>query len=272
MVTAQPSPGAAKTPRSPGDAPAVETDRRVYAIGDIHGRLDLLEQLHALIAADARDAETGLAKVLVYLGDYVDRGPESKGVVEALARPGLSGFEAVHLKGNHEDMMVRFLDEEPDIGDLWIANGGAETLASYGIDVPWRSDGAGLTRAGEDLRRLLPAAHLEFMRRLRSWYRDGDYLFVHAGVRAGVAIEAQEDADLLWIRGGFLDCDDDLGDIVVHGHTPTVVPDRRSNRIGIDTGAVFTGRLTCLVLEGTDQRFLSTEPDERSFAASESVC
>jgi serine/threonine protein phosphatase 1 len=254
MVSAQHGPGATEAHHEP----AIEAGRRLYAIGDIHGEVALLDALHARIIEDARDAECDAVKVFIYVGDYVDRGPDSRAVVEMVARSGLTGFETVHLKGNHEDMMLRFLDGDRDIGSLWLFNGGAETLESYGVTAPSPSNTDGLAAARAELARLLPAAHLDFLRGLRRWYRDGDYLFVHAGVRAGVALDDQRDEDLMWIREGFLERDQGLGGMVVHGHTPTAEPDLRVYRIGIDTGAFFSGRLTCLVLEGTSRCVLST--------------
>ena len=227
---------------------------RVYAIGDIHGRLDLLSRLHQMILEDAGSAAGD--RTLVYLGDYVDRGPESAGVVELLSKETLPGFSAIHLMGNHEDFMLRFLDDNSS-GNAWFANGGVATLRSYGV----KFDYAELLSPGrlqDKLSRNLPARHLDFLRALTLSHVIGDYLFVHAGIRPAVAMELQTPADLLWIRGDFLNSTADHGRIVVHGHTITDAPEIRENRIGIDTGAFATERLTCLVLEGASQRFLHT--------------
>ncbi len=228
---------------------------RLYAIGDIHGRADLLDVLHGLIARDAEQAP-GRRKVVVYIGDYVDRSPDSFAVVEGLIRRPLAGFESVHLKGNHEDFLLSFIGDAA-VGEAWLMNGGGATLASYGVEI----GGVGtdtLERVRLDLIRTLPPAHLDFYRGLALWHAAGDYLFVHAGIRPGVDFGDQEDDDLMWIRGEFLDSDADFGRVVVHGHSIRPEPDVRPNRIGIDTGAHYTGRLTCLVLDAETRRFLNT--------------
>jgi serine/threonine protein phosphatase 1 len=231
---------------------------RVYAIGDIHGRLDLLTRLHELIVADAARA-TAERRVLVYVGDYVDRGPHSSGVIDLLLGRPLPGFEIVHLLGNHEDAMLRFPDDI-EVGPTWLQYGGVETLLSYEIEIPsggWR-DERELRRLQGEVRRRVPRSHVEFMRGMKLMHLEGDYLFVHAGIRPGIPIESQKRDDLLWIRSEFLDSRRDHGKIVVHGHTITESPELRPNRIGIDTGAFFSHRLTCLVLDGTSQSFLHT--------------
>ncbi len=245
-------------PRFNGDATSsrVPEGSRVYVIGDIHGRSDLLRQLHERILADA-GAAPGKRRSLVYLGDYVDRGPGSFEVLEILIHEPLEGFARVHLKGNHEDMMLRFLTERADAN--WLFNGGDATLASYGIPVGWMLFGTDtLETLRQRLGEALPPDHLAFLRGLGLYHVEGDYLFVHAGMRPGVAPEDQRPRDLMWIRETFLDSSDDFGKRVVHGHSIVPRPDIRRNRIGIDTGAFYTGRLTCLVLEDGDIRFLST--------------
>ncbi len=236
---------------------SVPAGSRVYAIGDIHGRADLLEALHAQIAADAAGAAAG-RRVVIYLGDYVDRGLQSREVIDLLLDAPLAGFESVHLKGNHEDFMLRFLDA-PKAGPGWFMNGGGATLYSYGVRMLER--GVDLTRFDQLRGQLianLPERHRAFLAALKLWHVEGGYFFVHAGVRPGVPLEAQRDEDTLWIRERFLDDDRDHGKIVVHGHTITGEPDVRANRIGIDTGAYATGVLTSLVLEGSERRFLKT--------------
>lgn len=224
---------------------------RIYAVGDIHGCADLLARLHRRIAADATGAPVA-RKVVVYLGDYVDRGPDSAEVVETLLHDIPDDLEPVFLKGNHEQFLLDFLSGGGR-GDMWLVNGGRETLESYGLQGldPYRP--AGLAGAFSDL---LPDSHRRFFEELKPWHREGDYVFVHAGIRPGVALEDQREQDLLWIRGAFLDDPRDHGFIVVHGHTIDREPDIQPNRIGIDTGAFATGRLTCLVLEGAERRFL----------------
>lgn len=226
---------------------------RVYAIGDIHGRSDLLDGAIDVILADARTAPEE-NRVIVHLGDYIDRGPNAAAVIDRLIDEPPDGFEIAHLIGNHEDTLIRFLDDVR-FGPRWLGFGGMATLESYRIRRP--STGSNRER-WETLRRsvreALPARHLAFLRSLRPWHRIGDYLFVHAGVRPGIPIERQDPEDLIWIREAFLDSDEDFGATVVHGHTPTRDPEFRANRINIDTGACFTGRLTCLVLHGTERR------------------
>ena len=250
-----------KSPRSravpDGWRPQVPPGSCVYAIGDIHGRLDLLESLEDQIVRDAE--RRGMARnVIVYLGDYIDRGYNSFGVMERLIDKPLTGFERVHLKGNHEDFLLQFLEDQ-GVGPVWLANGGLEALVSYGVRLPpGAPQGERLAAAQAGLREALPAAHLRFLHGLTLTHCEGDYLFVHAGVRPGVAVAEQQEGDLMWIREAFLDDESFHDCMVVHGHTPTSEPQVRTNRIGIDTGAFATGCLTCLVLEGGDRDFLET--------------
>jgi len=231
--------------------PAVPTGRRVYAVGDIHGRRDLLDRLIAQIVDDAATRPGG-KNVLVFLGDYVDRGPDSRGVLDRLAGPMPDGFETVFLKGNHEDMLLRFL-AGPGPADMFLGNDGATTLLSYGCPLYGEMEFARLCMLDT-----LPNEHGWFLNGLRLMHVEGDYLFVHAGVRPGVDIGDQVEDDLLWIREEFLDWREPLPKMVVHGHSVTSRPEQRAYRIGLDTGAWSTGRLTCLVLEGAERRFLST--------------
>ena len=245
---------------APPEAPPAT---RIYAIGDIHGRLDLLCQMHRMIALDAADLSQGgtagkVRKVLVYLGDYVDRGSSSRQVIDHLVSEPLPQFDAVYLSGNHEEMMLAFLDDA-SVGPMWMFNGGDATLLSYGVD-PTES-GAIENKHQEmqiALKRNLPRAHIEFMRSLKLYHGEGDYLFVHAGLVPGQPIEDQSAEDLLWIREEFINSETDHGKCVVHGHTIVAEPDIRANRIGIDTGAYFSNTLSCLVLDGSDRRFLQT--------------
>ena len=233
----------------------------VYAIGDIHGRADLLADLHALIAEDAAGRPAS-RRIVVHLGDYVDRGPDSRDVVSLLLEKPLAGFEPVNLVGNHEEFLLRFLDDVA-VGESWMVNGGAATLASYGIDplarVPGEDPMPALQR---EFRRRLPTRHLAFLRDLTLSFRAGDYFFVHAGVLPGVPLDKQRRDDMLWIRDAFLESGTDHGAVVVHGHSIRRKPERRENRIGVDTGAYASGRLTALALEaargGVNERFLQT--------------
>lgn len=241
-----------------GAPPAVPAGSRIYAIGDVHGRLDLLTRLHALIAADAAAAPVQ-RRVIVYLGDYIDRGPDSRGVVDFLLQPPLPGFESVHLLGNHEDYLLQFL-EQAEVGPHWGAYGGLATLASYGVRPPsgFTPHVADFETARRALADKIPAAHLDFLRGLKLTHAEGGYLFVHAGVKPGVALSEQQADDLLWIRDEFLNSPDDFGACVVHGHTIVETPEQHANRIAIDTGAFATGTLTALVLDGTERRFIQT--------------
>ena len=251
--------GWTRKPRSRVEAaaPAVPAGTRVYAVGDIHGRVDLLRMLHGLIHDDAYRRQAP-RNVVVYLGDYVDRGQESRAVIDVLLNEPLPGFESHHLKGNHEDIMLRFLDDT-SVGPSWLSFGGMETLRSYGIDPPHPyAPAAELQRAQRALAERLPRPHLDFLRRLQLSHAEGDYLFVHAGVKPGVPLEAQREEDLLWIRDEFLRSEASFGHIVVHGHTISRDPDVRRNRIGVDTGAFMSDRLTALAAEGTGWFFLQT--------------
>lgn len=224
------------------DAPATIPDgRRVYAIGDVHGCDDQLAAMHARIAADCAERPVGEA-VLVHLGDYVDRGLDSAGVLRRIGGPPPAGIaRMINLCGNHEMMMLDALDDASDqTAEAWLFNGGSATLASFGAaDAPraeWAGAVGAVTRGQLDNLRL---RHLE-----------GGYLFVHAGLRPGVPLAEQTAHDMLWMREPFLSSTADHGVVVVHGHTPNAQPVLRRNRIGLDTGAAFGGRLTCAVLEG----------------------
>lgn len=238
-------------------APTLPEGQLLYAVGDIHGRSDLLDDLLAKIEADAAASGSG-RRTLVFLGDYVDRGPDSRGVVEMLISGQPQGFDAYFLKGNHEAMLFDFLRGSSHL-DLWLANGGDATLRSYGVDV----DGLHRERAAAETWReafaaALPYSHRRFLEDLNLMVSFGDYLFVHAGVKPGVPLDAQDTGDLVWIRGEFLHSKESFGKMVVHGHTPVQAAEVYDNRIDIDTGAVFSGRLTALRLEGRTRRFLRT--------------
>lgn len=236
--------------------PSAPLDTRVYVIGDIHGRVDLLRALHAQILSDSASAPA--VRRVVYLGDYVDRGESSSQVIDLLLDEPLAGFDAIHLSGNHEEMMLGFLGDAA-LGPMWLHNGGDATLFSYGVGIASGSNADERAIVMQNaLRKRLPERHLAFLRGLRPYHVEGDYLFVHAGIRPGVPLERQNSEDLLWIREEFLYSREDHGHCVVHGHTIVSEPEFRPNRIGIDTGAFFSNRLTCLVLEGAGQRTLRT--------------
>jgi serine/threonine protein phosphatase 1 len=234
--------------------PRVGTDQRVYSIGDIHGRVDLLQQLHGMIEADAADHEGGRTRV--YLGDCIDRGMHSREVIDELLDAPLAGFETVYLLGNHEQTLLDFLDH-PKAAAGWLAWGGRETLASYGVNLQphVRPDPEQLR---DEFQALLPEHHLTFYQAMQLMHQAQDYLFVHAGIRPGKSVQEQSNEDLLWIRDDFTESRVQHEHVVVHGHTITEEVVFRPNRIGIDTGAYATGVLTCLVLEGEEQRLLQT--------------
>lgn len=233
---------------------------RVYAVGDIHGRADLLDALHVKIIADLSHSTPAKA-TLVYLGDYVDRGPNSFGVLERLCGDPVAGVDRVFLKGNHEAMLLDFLADAAS-GMSWRQLGGLETILSYHVDIQSAMTRGGIAAIAEEFRRKFPASHRAFLQSLVTFTFLGDYFFCHAGVRPGIELESQSENDLLWIREPFLSSLQDHGKVIVHGHTPVAEPEVRSNRINIDTTAYLTHRLTCLVLEGEERRFLITDAND----------
>jgi serine/threonine protein phosphatase 1 len=235
--------------------PFLPAGRRLYCIGDIHGRLDLLEELHDMIRADA--AGCAGSKAVVYLGDFVDRGAQSKQVMDLLIEQPLAGFDAVHLMGNHEQAMLDFL-AHPQSAAAWLTFGGQVTLLSYGVGLGRLQMSQQVDVLRDELEARLPPAHLEFLASCQLMHREGNYCFVHAGIRPGVALEEQVAEDLLWIREDFTRSRADHGCIVVHGHSINEEVELLPNRIGIDTGAFYSGLLTALVLEGAEQRLLQT--------------
>jgi serine/threonine protein phosphatase 1 len=226
---------------------------RLYAIGDIHGRLDLLDRLIAAINKDA--SEHGGESLTVTLGDYVDRGPKSRGVLDRLSSNPFPG-DFVALKGNHEALLEAFL-ADPASGVHWQYLGGLETLHSFGVRLSRLKGERNYEQASKELQAALTPEQMNFLASLRMSLTVGRYFLCHAGVRPGVPLERQRDEDLLWIRDEFLDSEVDFGKVVVHGHTPVVEPQVRPNRINVDTGAFATGRLTCVVLEGDTHRFIT---------------
>jgi serine/threonine protein phosphatase 1 len=236
---------------------AVPADRCVYAVGDIHGRADLLVAMHRLILSDA-ERRRSMHKVIVYIGDYIDRGEESRRVIDLLLTESLSGFEQVHLMGNHEYSLLQFL-VDPSVGPHWMQFGGDASLYSYGVRPSYpTSSVADFEQVRQRFTEKFPVRHRQFLEGLAYTHIEGDYFFVHAGVRPGVPLTAQTTEDLLWIRDDFLHSTAFHGKVVVHGHSITPRPDIQENRIGIDTGAFASSKLTCLVLEGTGRTFLQT--------------
>ena len=241
--------------RSVGAYPAAPDGWTIYAIGDIHGRLDLLKDVHRGIDADRRTADA-TQTLEVYLGDYIDRGPQSKEVVsELIVRAGktATGF----LRGNHEQMLLDFLQGE-ELLNQWRAVGAVPTLLSYGLPAKLLASDAPEESVREALRQHLPAGHFDFLVGTGSYLEMSPYLMVHAGVRPGIRLEDQQTADVLGIRNDFLDYQGDLGYLVVHGHTPVLEPDFRPNRINIDTAAFATSRLTCLRIGADGPSLLDT--------------
>jgi serine/threonine protein phosphatase 1 len=239
-----------------GPAPKGAKGYRAYVIGDVHGRLDLLDRLLAEIDLDLTERPSRKT-LLVFLGDLIDRGPHSAQVIERLRTYRSAGVKTVFLLGNHEEVLLRILRGDAPLITQWRWFGGADCLKSYGVDPGEiaRLDDEG---ALEAVRSAIPAAHVEFIQSFVDTCRFGDYLFVHAGIRPGVSVEEQIQSDLRWIREPFLLDDTDHGCVVVHGHTISEDIDERQNRIGIDTGAYRTGILTALVIEGEERRYLQT--------------
>jgi serine/threonine protein phosphatase 1 len=247
------------------DVPPSTGGRLVYAVGDVHGRLDALEPLLRAIAEDYMLTRPPEPAMLVFLGDYVDRGPDSKRVVDlVLGMRGHREFEVRTLKGNHEEALLRFLDD-PAFGAQWIEHGGGPTLVSYGVQPPpGRTDNEAWARVSRELKTALPKEHLEFYRGLELMVTVGDYAFVHAGVRPGVPLEQQEERDLLWIRQEFLAEKGPHPKVIVHGHTPKEEAELTRWRLGVDTGCYATGLLTAVRLLDADQRLIQARAVRRS--------
>lgn len=229
----------------------------VYAIADIHGRLDLMNAMEAAIHVDIEVTRPERA-VICYLGDYVDRGPHSAQVIERLSSSFDDEVPRIFLKGNHEHRMLEFLDDPIANGPSWLKFGGREALESDGLSVPEQPGDADWPALRDKLLNALPTAHLDFLRNLRLAFIWRDYLFVHAGVDPGKPLNEQSAHDLMWIREPFLSSDADWGACVVHGHVIVEEPVFRANRIGIDTGAYRSGQLTCLVVSGGGTRLLQS--------------
>ncbi len=230
---------------------------RAYAIGDVHGRLDLLEELLAKIHAELQH-HPARKTLLVFVGDLIDRGPQSAQVIERLRTYGRPGIQPIFILGNHEEVLMRILRGETELMTKWLWFGGSECLASYGVD-PEPFSRLSDQEALDAVRRAIPKEHVQFLESFVDSCRFGDYLFVHAGLRPGVPLDQQSQADLRWIREPFLtDEEAEHGFVVVHGHTIEDEVDQRPNRIGIDTGAYRTGVLTALGIEGADKWLLDT--------------
>lgn len=245
--------GGTSSPKPPAGKPG----SRAYAVGDVHGCLHLLEDLLARIEADLAARPVGEA-YLVFVGDLIDRGPDSRGVIERLRTYRRPGVKPIFLMGNHEEYLIRILSGETERLASWLTYGGRECVESYGLDpdkLLMLPDGEAVMR----MRKAIPEDHRVFLRSFADTFRFGDYLFVHAGIRPGLPLEDQSREDLRWIREPFLDDSGEHGFLVVHGHTIVPEVEERSNRIGIDTGAYRSGVLTALVVDGRERRYLATE-------------
>lgn len=247
-----------RTKIMPPTAPTVPPGTVVWAVGDIHGRLDLLSPLVEAVAADLHGSRAE-RKMVIFLGDYIDRGPDSCGVLRLLAGLSLSqGVEWRFLKGNHEQAMLEFLDD-PSAGARWCEYGGDRALRSWGLRVPELAHRTeAWARVAADLQHKLTAREIAFLRNLELSVTVGDYFFTHAGARPGVALDRQSPEDLMWIRNLFLDSTSPFERVIVHGHTPTLRVHVDHRRIGIDTKAYDTGVLTALRLEGHQRTLLQS--------------
>jgi serine/threonine protein phosphatase 1 len=236
--------------------PAGARGYRAYAVGDIHGRVDLLEHLLAKIHSDLQ-RRPAAKTLLVFVGDLVDRGPSSAQVIERLRCYHRDGIRPVFLLGNHEEVLLRIVHGDSSVVDSWLKFGGLQCLQSYGVTLA-KIRGRSAEQVVELVQATVPREHVEFLETFADSCRFGDYLFVHAGIRPGIEVDQQSQADLRWIREPFLFDESDHGFVVVHGHTITDEVEERPNRIGIDTGAYRTGVLTAIAIEGTDRWLIDT--------------
>lgn len=241
--------------------PARETTSAlIYAIGDVHGRQDLLSSLLTKIRQDMSEQNYGDIDrtLIIFLGDYIDRGPGSKDVIETVSKLKIAGAELVFLRGNHEAAALEFI-HDPNKGANWIQFGGRETLLSYGVTLPRETkDIDDWTPYGKAFAKNISAKHVSFLRSLISYKIEGEYMFVHAGINPSKPAETQSDDEYLWIRDAFLKSMKKLPYIVVHGHTPEARPVWDGRRIGIDTGAYMSNKLTAVRLLKGNVEFLST--------------
>lgn len=243
-------------PRRKGDGPNGPPNQRAYVIGDIHGRLDLLDQLLARIDAEL-ERRPARKTVLAFVGDLIDRGPQSAQVIERLRNYRRPGVRPVFILGNHEEVLLRILAGDAELITKWRWFGGTQCLESYGVDVQQLAGLDGVAALAL-VRKAIPKAHVDFLERFVDSCRFGDYLFVHAGIRPGIELAAQLQSDLRWIREPFLLDESDHGFVVVHGHTISTEVEERPNRIGIDTGAYQSGILTALVIENGERWYVDT--------------
>lgn len=227
---------------------------RIYAIGDVHGHLDLLGEMHRRIAADIARTRPADWRI-IHLGDLVDRGPDSSGVVEFLIAATARDERNIVLSGNHDVGFLEFL-AAPDPAGLFARFGGVETARSYGVSLRL-DDAESLTVSHAQLVRAVPQSHVQFLSGLPYSASLGDFFFCHAGIRPGVALDAQDPHDLIWIRKEFLDHPGLHPKVVVHGHTPQAEPEVLANRVNVDTGVFYSGALSALVIDGVDKEMMS---------------
>lgn len=240
--------------------PAGPRGHRAYVIGDVHGRLDLLNELLAKIRSDIRERPKRKLTI-VFLGDLIDRGPQSAEVVERVRKLRLEDSSTAFIMGNHEEVLLRVVDGDSELIGSWLKFGGAETLQSYGAN-PRRIASLPPDQAVAQIKSAIPASHVRFLSGFADTVSFGDYVFVHAGIRPGIELSEQSQSDLRWIRAPFLEDESDHGFIVVHGHTISPQVEVTGNRIGIDTGAYDSGVLTALALDGDRKWFIQTSASE----------
>ncbi len=236
--------------------PSVETGERIYAIGDVHGRLDLLEKLLQKIEQDNNGRLLAQTKI-IFLGDLIDRGPDSRRVIERAMALANSKYKIIFLKGNHEELFIKAYRGDRRAASVLNRVGGRETLLSYGV-TPEEYDHADLGDLLILLAKYIPENHINFIEAFEDWHVSNEYVFVHAGLRPHVPLTSQRQSDLRWIRREFLEHRESHGLMVVHGHSVCQYVDEQSNRIGIDTGAWASGRLTAVALEEERRWYLNT--------------
>jgi serine/threonine protein phosphatase 1 len=247
-----------------GRSPRLPRGIRVYVVGDVHGRLGLLRQLEQMVADDHYGRGDSCRAWIVYLGDYVDRGAESSQVLQHLIMGPPEGFQAIHLMGNHDLWLREFLDD-PAYGPSWYKHGGDATLLSYGVRIdPTKAEEERFVEAQVAMRLRVPEQHRRFLRGLELGFSIGDYFMVHAGVMPTKPLDQQSVEDLLWVREPFLSHPGELPKVVIHGHTVETHPTERRHRIGIDTGACWTGKLSAVGLEEDQRWYLQTNVEEMS--------
>lgn len=243
--------------------PSTDAGERIYAVGDVHGRFDLLQRMIEKIGDHSNALPPAKSLHILFLGDLIDRGPQSAQILHFLFELQRQSNRIIVLQGNHEEVLLQSLDGNVEVLNAWLRFGGLETLRSFGLSAP--AEGEDLRSYLRNVRATIPSQWVEWLRRLPLTARSGDYFFCHAGIRPGVGLRRQDREDLLWIREEFLSDRRDHGAVIVHGHSIEAAVQFRDNRIGIDTGAYRTGVLTALYLEGEKQELLSVAVDAGCF-------